>query len=174
MADNNNENMIMVPLEGKEAGDISANTEDSLAHELATIQQSSKKIAIIGSRNLPITHQQLIETIAYALTNNGNTLMRDGLTGQYFRYDIDKFKQKAIELANDELNEGYVGTPDWLISLGLNVPDTLLGMGWSIADQGKAVTIDYHAVVAHSHNDEPCLVIEYDPMPVSDYNIFYK
>ena len=59
MADNNNENMIMVPLEGKEASDISASTEDSLAHELATIQQSSKKIAIIGSRNLPITHDVL-------------------------------------------------------------------------------------------------------------------
>ena len=108
------------------------------------------------------------------LTNNGNTLMRDGLTGQYFRYDIDKFKQKTIELANEELNEGYTGVPDWLMTLGLNIPDTLIGMGWSIADQGKAVTVDYHAVVAHQYNDEPCLVIEYDPMPISDFNIFYK
>ncbi|MCQ2958350.1 MAG: DNA-protecting protein DprA [Candidatus Gastranaerophilales bacterium] len=78
MADDNKENMIMVPLEGKETDDISANTEDSLAHELATIQQSSKKIAIIGSRNLPITHQQLIETISYALANSGNTIITSG------------------------------------------------------------------------------------------------
>lgn len=34
------------------------NTVDELAMELATIKQSAKKIAIIGSRNLPITHQQ--------------------------------------------------------------------------------------------------------------------
>ena len=32
------------------------NTVDELAMELATIKQSAKKIAIIGSRNLPITH----------------------------------------------------------------------------------------------------------------------
>ena len=31
------------------------NTVDELAMELATIKQSAKKIAIIGSRNLPIT-----------------------------------------------------------------------------------------------------------------------
>ena len=37
---------------------------DELAQELATIRQSAKKIAIIGSRNLPITHQQMIETLS--------------------------------------------------------------------------------------------------------------
>ncbi len=41
----------------------SPNTVDELAMELATIKQSAKKIAIIGSRNLPITHQQMIETL---------------------------------------------------------------------------------------------------------------
>ena len=38
----------------------SPNTMDELAMELATIKQSAKRIAIIGSRNLPITHQQMI------------------------------------------------------------------------------------------------------------------
>ena len=60
MADDK-EKTIMVPIEGRDPDDIPDDTEDSLAHELATIQQSSKKIAIIGSRNLPITHQQIIE-----------------------------------------------------------------------------------------------------------------
>lgn len=108
------------------------------------------------------------------LTGNGTTLFRDGLTGQYFRYDINKLKTKGIELGNTELNEGYTGVPEWLISLGLNVPDTMMGMGWSVADQGKAVTLETHATEAREYNGEPCLVIEYDPMPISDYNIFYK
>lgn len=51
------------------------NTVDELAMELATIKQSAKKIAIIGSRNLPITHQQMIETLATALVMQGNTII---------------------------------------------------------------------------------------------------
>ena len=56
----------------------SPNTVDELAMELATIKQSAKKIAIIGSRNLPITHQQMIETLATALVMQGNTIITSG------------------------------------------------------------------------------------------------
>ena len=108
------------------------------------------------------------------ITNQGNTLFRDSLTGQYFRYDIDKFKRKAIEFANAELNEGYIGVPEWLSEFGLAIPDTMLGMGWSISDQGKVFTVDFTANIAVNYNDEPCLVINYYPMPISDYYVFYK
>ena len=56
----------------------SPNTMDELAMELATIKQSAKRIAIIGSRNLPITHQQMIETLATALVMQGNTIITSG------------------------------------------------------------------------------------------------
>jgi hypothetical protein len=108
------------------------------------------------------------------LTDKGNTLFRDSLTGQYFRHDINDLKKKALDMANDELCEGYTGVPEWLLSLGLDIPDTLMGMGWSQLDQGKAVTVDFDAVVARNHGDEPCLVIKYDPMPISDYYTYYK
>ena len=108
------------------------------------------------------------------ITKEGNTLFKDSLTGQYFRSDINKFKSKAIELANTEISEDYAGVPEWLLDLGLNVPDTMLGIGWSAPDQGKIVTVSFSACVAHSYNDEPCLVVEYDPMPISDYYIYYK
>ena len=108
------------------------------------------------------------------INGNGTTLFKDSLTGQYFRMDINKFKQKALELANDELNENYVGVPDWLLELGLNIPETMMGLGWSITDQGKVVTVDFTACQARQYNDEPCLVVEYSPMPISDFDIFYK
>ena len=56
----------------------SPNTVDELAMELATIKQSAKRIAIIGSRNLPITHQQMIETLATALVRQGNIIITSG------------------------------------------------------------------------------------------------
>ncbi len=70
---------IMVPLEDmdkvehKEGDDV-----DTLAQELATIRQSAKRIAIIGSRNLTITHQQIIETLTTSLVMQGNTIITSG------------------------------------------------------------------------------------------------
>lgn len=55
---------------------------DELAQELAAIQQTgSKRIALLGSRHVPITHQQLIEMMSYALVLGGNRLVTSGAQG---------------------------------------------------------------------------------------------
>lgn len=55
---------------------------DELAQELASIQQTgSKRIALLGSRHVPITHQHLIEMMSYALILNGNRIITSGATG---------------------------------------------------------------------------------------------
>lgn len=55
---------------------------DVFLQELATIQQSgSKRIALLGSRHVPITHQHLIEMMSYALVLGGNRLITSGATG---------------------------------------------------------------------------------------------
>lgn len=86
MSEENRENQefneqptIMVPTDDLDkVSEEDANTVDQLALELATIQQTEKRIAIIGSRNLPITHQQIIETLSYALVSQGNTVITSG------------------------------------------------------------------------------------------------
>lgn len=109
------------------------------------------------------------------LTGGGNTLFKESLTGQYFRGDINKIKNKAVELSNDQLSspEQYIGVADWLLDLGLDVPNSMLGQGWSITDQGKAVVVyTDEAVVAHNYNGEPCIVIDYSLQPIDDYYIY--
>ncbi|MGL5082192.1 MAG: DNA recombination-mediator protein A [Microcoleaceae cyanobacterium] len=55
---------------------------DDFLEELAAIQQtSSKRIAILGSRHVPLTHQNLIELLSYALVLGGNHLITSGATG---------------------------------------------------------------------------------------------
>ena len=77
---------IMVPIDDLDkVSEDAANTVDQLAMELATIQQSAKRIAIIGSRNLPITHQQIIETLSFALASQGNTIITSVLQVQMLR-----------------------------------------------------------------------------------------
>jgi hypothetical protein len=58
---------------------------DDFLQELATIQQTgSKRIALLGSRHVPITHQALIEVMSYALVLEGNRLITSGATGTNF------------------------------------------------------------------------------------------
>lgn len=78
MTEDKERHSIMVPIGDMDDTEDTPDAIDQLAHELATIQQSSKRIAIIGSRNLPITHQQIIETLTYALVIQGNTLITSG------------------------------------------------------------------------------------------------
>ena len=55
---------------------------DVFLQELAAIQQSGdKRIAILGSRHVPITHQQIIELMTYALVIGGNRILTSGATG---------------------------------------------------------------------------------------------
>jgi hypothetical protein len=55
---------------------------DDFLQELAAIQQSgSKRVAILGSRHVPITHQRLIEMMSYALVLGGNRVLTSGATG---------------------------------------------------------------------------------------------
>ena len=55
---------------------------DEFLQERATIQETgSKRIALLGSRHVPITHQRLIELMSYALVLSGNRLLTSGATG---------------------------------------------------------------------------------------------
>ncbi len=55
---------------------------DEFLEELAAIQQTgSKRIALLGSRHIPLTHQNLIEMMSYALVLEGNHLITSGSTG---------------------------------------------------------------------------------------------
>ena len=55
---------------------------DTLTQELAAIQQTgSRRIALLGSRHVPIMHQQLIEMMSYALILGGNHIVTSGATG---------------------------------------------------------------------------------------------
>ena len=70
---------IMVPVGDMDKVEINEGDDvDALAQELATIRQSAKRIAIIGSRNLTITHQQIIETLTTSLVMQGNTIITSG------------------------------------------------------------------------------------------------
>jgi hypothetical protein len=70
--------MVTVPLAPSDPDQDVPDPHDLLAAELTALRQPAKRIAIIGSRNIPLPHQQLIEGIAYTLTRDGNTIITSG------------------------------------------------------------------------------------------------
>jgi hypothetical protein len=78
LEDENKQPSIMVPMGDLDVAEHNPDVVDELALELATIKQPAKRIAIIGSRNLAITHQQMIEMLTTALVMQGNTIITSG------------------------------------------------------------------------------------------------
>ncbi|MEB3287357.1 MAG: hypothetical protein VKJ04_07630 [Vampirovibrionales bacterium] len=70
---------ILVP--SGTATDIDQDTPDpfdSLAAELSLLQAQNKRIAVLGARNIPLPHQQIIELLSFTLAKQGNMLITSG------------------------------------------------------------------------------------------------
>lgn len=77
--DEKTEKTILVPLPGDDGQDQDTpDPNDELAAELSLLHQKSKSIAIIGSRNIPLPHQQLVEMLALSLTRESNRIITSG------------------------------------------------------------------------------------------------
>lgn len=99
-----------------QSGTITDDKIDTYLEELHLIQsRGSKKIAIIGSRHVSFAHQQLIETMSYALALEGNHIYTSGAPGTNFavikgvqRADPDQLTvilPQTIEQQPDESRE---------------------------------------------------------------------
>lgn len=100
------------------------------------------------------------------ITGVGDTLCYDALSGRYFYSDSDKIKN-SINVINERLlDQSYVSLNDLYYELGLG--GTTLGdeLGWGIS-QGL-IKVDFSSQL--SDNDTPCLVMDYEHMPMYDFD----
>ncbi|MEB3244984.1 MAG: DNA-processing protein DprA [Vampirovibrionales bacterium] len=66
------------PVEKPDAEQDAPDPYDMLASELTTLNRQEKTIGIIGSRNIPLPHQKLIESLAMNLVREGNVIVTSG------------------------------------------------------------------------------------------------
>lgn len=100
------------------------------------------------------------------ITEKGNTLCYDAISGRYFRSDVDKIRKVVNELNRQMLNEMYISLNQFYSALGLS--ETTLGdeLGWNI-DNGL-IDISISAQIADDNT--PCVVIDYLISPKYDYS----
>ena len=105
--------------------------------------------------------QNPVSTKEVIITEKGNTLCYDSISGRYFRSDIEKLKKAANELNRRMLNDMYISLNEFYYEIGLS--GTRIGddLGWNV-DRGL---IDLHFSAQVADDGNPCLVVEFEVAP---------
>ena len=106
-----------------------------------------------------------VKTSEIILTERGNTLCYDTISGRYFRSDIDQIKKAENELNRRMRDEMYISLNDLYSEIGLELTSIGDEIGWNI-DRGY---IDIYYDSKLTSDGTPCLVIDYRLYPKSDY-----
>lgn len=108
----------------------------------------------------PVTSKEVI------ITERGNTLCYDSISGRYFKSDIDKLKKVENELNRRMRDEMYISLNDFYYEIGLNPTSIGDDLGWNI-DHGY-IELSFSSQLADEGT--PCLVIDYRVAPRYEYN----
>lgn len=99
------------------------------------------------------------------ITEKGNTLCYDAISGRYFKSDIDIIKKAVNEINKNLLDEMYVSLNDFYYEIGLD--NTKMGddLGWNVNE--GLIVLSFSSQLASDGN--PCLVMDYQVAPKYDY-----
>lgn len=147
--------------------------------ETALTEYRDKVVETIGEKKEQVIREKIaedrleknpVEENKIVITDKGNTLCLEPISGQYFRSDIDKIKRAVIDL-NEKMQRdpfGYISLNEFYDELNMEHSSRGDELGWCISK--GIIRIDFHAKLAK--NDEPCIVIDYVNPPVYDYSKF--
>lgn len=99
------------------------------------------------------------------ITEKGNTLCYDAISGRYFKSDIEKIKKAECELNRQMLDDMYVSLNDFYYEIGLDSVKLGDKLGWNV-DSGY-IDLSFSSQLAS--DGTPCLVIDYSVAPRYDY-----
>ena len=126
-------------------------------------QSVRDKVAAEQLKKNPISQNEVIVT-----KKGGNTSCYDYLSGRYFESDIELVKKGLNQLNGILLREDTVSLNDFYDEIGL--PHVGIGddFGWNIGRVGRdlvKLSLSYQG----DEDDNPCVVIAFDPMPQPNY-----
>lgn len=108
----------------------------------------------------PVTNNEVI------ITENGNTLCFDAISGRYFKSNIDLLKKSVNDLNRRMLLDGYISLNDFYEEIGLDSIKIGDELGWDF-DKGL---IDLNFSSQLASDGTPCLVIGFIVEP--KYSIY--
>ncbi|MBS6180519.1 MAG: hypothetical protein KH921_07000 [Erysipelotrichaceae bacterium] len=142
--------------------------------ESALKEYQNKVVEVIGEKKEQVVRdaiakdkieQNPVSSREVIITEKGNTLCYDAVSGRYFKCDIDKLKKAENELNRQMRDEMYVSLNDFYYEIGLNGIGLGDELGWNI-DRGY-IDLEFSSQLAD--DGTPCLVIGYHIAPRYDY-----
>lgn len=100
------------------------------------------------------------------ITDKGNTLCYDHMSGRYFKSDIDKINKAVNVINNRILHDFYASLNDLYSELGLYTVSLGDKLGWN-SDMGL-IEVEFSSQLAD--DGTPCLVMDFNKAPKCDYD----
>ena len=107
----------------------------------------------------PVSSKEVI------ITDKGNTLCYDGISGRYFKSDMDIIKRAENALNRRIISYEYASLNEFYNEIGLSPIKIGEDLGWNIDD--RQIEIDFSSQLAD--DGTPCLVINYSVAPRYKY-----
>lgn len=102
------------------------------------------------------------------ITEKGQTLCFDTISGRYFKSDIDKIKKAVNELNRKMVYDNYVSLNEFYDELDLGHTTVGDDLGWNM--ENGFIDIYFSSQIAD--DGTPCIVVNYDVAPKYDYYKF--
>lgn len=142
--------------------------------ETALKEYQEKVVETIGEKKEQVVRdaiakdkvdKQPVTTSEIIITEKGNTLCFDSVSGRYFKSDIEKLKKAENELNRRMRDEMYISLNDFYFEIGVKPIDLGDELGWNI-DRGY-INLKFSSQLAD--DGTPCLVMSYQVAPRYDY-----
>lgn len=108
----------------------------------------------------PVSNTEVI------ITEKGNMLCYDSLSGRYFKSDINSIESAVNKLNSQMRNDMYISLSELYYELGLSATKLSDVLGWNI-NHGQ-IEISFSAQIAE--DGTPCIVLDYSVAPIYDYS----
>ena len=123
-----------------------------------------EKIAKDKIEKNPVSNTEVI------ITEKGNTLCYDAISGRYFKSDIETIKRAVNELNRRMIGgEMYVSLSDLYDEIGLRHTRISDNVGWNIDDG----TIDPDFSTQLTEDNQPCVVLDFLLVPRYNFDNLY-
>ena len=143
--------------------------------ETALNEYRDKVVETIGEKKEQIVRDKVAESKVakdpvskkeVIITEKGNTLCYDSISGRYFKSDMDRLKRIENELNKKMFSEMYISLNEFYDEIGLSHIKVGDKIGWNIYK--GMIELDFSSQIAD--DGTPCLVIDYMVSPEYDYS----
>lgn len=100
------------------------------------------------------------------VSDSGDTLCYEPMSGRYFRSSMEKLKAAINELNNMMINNQYISVNDFYTEIGIGSTSMGDDLGWRL----DADLLRPHFASHIAENGEPCIVVSFLKPPTYDYD----